>query len=234
MEYKVIITTSGTGSRLKELTQKTNKALIDINGRPAIEYILDRYLPNVPLVVTIGYLGDQIKNYFAKKNRKIEFVEVNPYEGPGSSLGYSLLQTESVVQCPFIFHACDTIVLEDIAEPNRNWAAAFPVKEGVDVSQYRTHKKEGDNLIKINDKGVPGFNAVHIGLIGIKDYKKFWEILNNLHNSRTPEDTSLSDVHVIEAMLNEGISFESIDLPTWLDTGNLEALNKTIDKLKKD
>jgi len=34
--------------------------------------------------------------------------------------------------------------------------------------------------------------------------------------------------------LNEGISFESIDLPTWLDTGNLEALNKTIDKLKKD
>jgi len=234
MDYKVIITTSGTGSRLKELTKSTNKALIDINGRATIEYILDKYDKSIPLVVTIGYLADQITEYFKThhQDRDITFVKIDPFEGPGSSLGYSLLQAEPFVQCPFIFHACDTIVTEDIPLPDHNWAAAFPVAPNQDVSQYRTHKKESAQLVKINDKGVPGYNAVHIGLTGILDYQSFWKNLRNLYEKRPKEDTSLSDVHVIEAMLNEGIKFESIDLPSWLDTGNLEALNQTIAILK--
>lgn len=234
MDYKVIITTSGTGSRLKELTKSTNKALIEINGRPTIEYILDRYSAEIPLVVTVGYLAQQVTEYLKNKHpeRNIEFVEIDPYEGDGSSLGYSLLQTEKAVQCPFVFHACDTIVLENIPEPSNNWAAAYPVAEGTDVSQYRTHKKEGNKLVKINDKGVPGYNAVHIGLTGIKDYQNFWRLLRQLYESRSKEETSLSDVHVIKAMLNEGIEFESIDLPSWLDTGNLKALKQAEETLK--
>lgn len=235
MEYKVIITTSGTGSRLKELTKNTNKALITINERPTIEYILNKYDKSIPLVITIGYLADQITDYFKThhQDRDITFVKIDPYEGPGSSLGFSLSQTEKYVQCPFVFHACDTIVMENIPVPDHNWVAAFPVGPNQDVSQYRTHKKESSQLIKINDKGVPGFNAIHIGLTGIFDYQSFWKNLRSLYEQRPKEDTSLSDVHVIEALLNEGIKFESIDLPSWLDTGNIEALNQTITALKK-
>lgn len=234
MNYKVIITTSGTGSRLKELTKKTNKALIDINGRSTISYIIDRYKKDVPLIITVGYLAEQIIEFFKNnyQDRQIEFVKIDPYEGSGSSLGFSLLQTEKFVECPFIFHACDTIVTEEIPIPDHNWAAAFPVASNQDVSQYRTHKKEGSRLIQINDKGVTGYNAVHIGLTGIYDYKVFWQHLRRLYESRPKEDTSLSDVHVIEAMLNQGIVFESVDLPSWLDTGNLTALEDTINKLK--
>jgi len=234
MNYKVIITTSGTGSRLKELTQKTNKALIDINGKPTISYILEKYDSNIPLVITVGYLKDQILNFFQNnyQDRQIEFVNIDPYEGPGSSLGFSLLQTESLAQCPFIFHACDTIVTENIPIPDHNWAAAFPVTPNQDVSQYRTHKKDGSRLMQINDKGITGYNAVHIGLTGIYDYKSFWQHLRRLYESRPKEDTSLSDVHVIEAMLNDGIFFESVDLPSWLDTGNIIALENAINQLK--
>lgn len=235
MDYKVVITTSGTGTRLKELTKDRNKALIDLNGRPAITYIFEKYNPEIPLVITVGYLANQVIDLIKKKysERRIDFVQIDPFEGPGSSLGYSLLQTEKFLQCPFVFHACDTIVLEDIPFPDRNWAAAFPVPQDSDISQYRTHKKDGKRLIKINDKGVSGYNAVHIGLTGIKDYESFWKNLRKLNESRPKEDATLSDVHVIEAMLNEGIDFESIDLPTWLDTGNISALNETIEKLRK-
>lgn len=235
MVYKIIITTSGTGSRLKELTKNTNKALIEINGRETIEYILDKYDKSIPLVVTIGYLAEQIKEYLETRHRdrNISFVKIAPYEGPGSSLGYSLLQAEPFVKCPFVFHACDTIVMENIPVPNHNWAAAYPVASNQDVNQYRTHKKDGSRLVQINDKGVLGYNAIHIGLTGIFDYQSFWKNLRALYEQRSKEDTSLSDVHVIEAMLKEGIQFESIDLPSWLDTGNIEALNQTIATLKK-
>jgi len=39
-EYKVLITTSGLGSRLGELTNYTNKSLIRIANKPAISYIV--------------------------------------------------------------------------------------------------------------------------------------------------------------------------------------------------
>ena len=44
-KYKILLTTSGTGSRLGELTKNLNKALVPISGRSTIEYILDFWKP---------------------------------------------------------------------------------------------------------------------------------------------------------------------------------------------
>ncbi len=230
MDYKVLITTSGTGSRLKELTKHQNKTLVPVAGRPTIEYILDHYDPAIPLVVTVGYLAEQVTTYLRQyhADRQIEFVQVNPYEGPGASLGFSMLQAKATLQCPFIFHACDTIVQEQIPVPDHNWTIGYkpPSWDGIDTAQYRTHKTNGRKLLKLNDKGVPDFTAIHIGLTGIFDYQVFWDILTQLYHSN-PADSGWSDVHVIDAMVAQGIVFESIPFRTWLDTGNLPALAAT-------
>ena len=46
-EYKVLLTTSGLGSRLGNLTKFTNKSLVRIGDKPAISYIIDSYDENV-------------------------------------------------------------------------------------------------------------------------------------------------------------------------------------------
>ena len=144
--YKVLIMTSGTGSRLKDLTKDTNKALVEVNGRATIDYVIEKYPKEIPLVITLGYLGDQVKLYLTEnhKDRKFEFVTVDKYMGEGSSLVYSLLQAKDNLQCPFIFHACDTVMTEDIPAPNKNWIAGFlrdmAVEAGMELTQYRTHK----------------------------------------------------------------------------------------------
>lgn len=235
--YKVLITTSGTGSRLGELTKNKNKALIEIAGRPAIDYVLDSYAPEIPLVFTVGYLAEQVMDFMRQKHpeRQMEFVRINPYEGPGSSLGYSMLCARNNLQRPFIFHACDTIVAESVPPPAENWVGGYvpPSEEFARAGViYRTHKFKDGKLVKVNDKGATDFESVHIGLTGVRDWELFWSVLAELLKSSDPANTAWSDVHVIEAMLARGAEFRWVPYKIWLDTGNPEALRKTEEYFK--
>ena len=42
-EYKVLITTSGIGSRLGNLTKYTNKCLVRVGKKPTLSYIIESY-----------------------------------------------------------------------------------------------------------------------------------------------------------------------------------------------
>ena len=236
MEDKVLLSTAGTGSRLGELTKSINKALIEIAGRPAIDYILDSYSRDIPIVVLLGYLGQSVKDYLenSHKDRIFEFVWLDKYEGPGSSLGYGMLQAKNNLQCPFIFHVCDGIFVEKIPEPSKNWIGGFVEdwkKSDLPVEHYRTHTMKDGKILHLNDKGVMGFDSVHIGLDGIKDYKIWWQTLEDIYN-RDPNDTSIGDVPVLYSMIKKEIDFEWIPYKVWLDTGNISSLKKTEEFLK--
>lgn len=228
-QYKVLITTSGIGSRLKELTKDTNKALIPINGRATISYVFDSYPKEVPIVVTLGYLAEQVRDFLTKNHadRQIEFVTVDKFQGEGSSQLYSTLAAKESLQCPFIFHACDTIILEKVPEPSEDWVAGYVVPpENIDISQYRSHKVGDEYVLEVQDKGAPHFDSIHIGMIGIHNYELFWETADELYE-KDPMNSSLGDVPVIEGMLAKGAKFKWIPFHTWLDTGNIPALKET-------
>ena len=216
--YKVIITTSGIGSRLGELTNYTNKSLIRIGKKPAISYIVEKYSNEIEIVVTLGYFGSHVKQFLnmTYPEKKFTFVEIDKYSGEGSSLAYSLLQAKELLQCPFIFHASDTLVFEEIKSPSVNWLG-FTYKE--DSSQYRT--LELNSNLKIYDKGDLNSNAIYIGLAGINDYELFWSYLEEEYN-KNPSDVSLSDCHSISKMIDN--SWRTFEFKTWQDIGNVTSL----------
>ena len=126
-EYKVLLTTSGLGSRLGNLTRFTNKSLVRIGDKPVISYIIESYPQDVEFVVTLGHYGSHVKQYLslAHPDRKIKLVEVDNYMGEGSSLLYSISLCKEYLQCPFIFHACDTILPKnyiDSIDFSNNWS----------------------------------------------------------------------------------------------------------------
>jgi NDP-sugar pyrophosphorylase family protein len=150
-EYKVIITTSGLGSRLGELTNYTNKSLVRVADKPAISYIIESYPSQTEFIITLGHFGSHVKQYLqlAYPNHKFTFVDVDNYKGPGSSLGYSLLQCKHKIDTPFIFHASDTIIT--------NYNPKYPSKNYIigshkeDPAQYRTLHIDVNKLIKIKE-----------------------------------------------------------------------------------
>jgi len=227
--HKILLTTSGLGNRLGELTKFSNKSLIRVGKKPAISYIIEKYPEDVEIVVTLGHHGNQVQDFLelVYPTRKFTFITVDKYEGPGSSLLYSMLCARSQLQCPFILHSCDTITFDNIPLPSGNWCAG--IKNG-NSSQYRTHNVSNKKLIKINDKGGSHFDRIHIGLVGVHSYEGFWRNAEKLYNSN-PNESQWSDCHVINEMIAEDHDFLSLEFSSWLDIGNMAALEKAREKI---
>lgn len=233
MQYKVLIPTSGIGSRLGELTDYTNKSLISVGGKTALSYIIERYPKDVEFVITLGYFGDLVKDFLemAYTDRKFSFVYVDNYAGEGSSLVYSMLQAKDYLQCPFIFNACDTLVINDeIPAPDINWVAGFKK----DNSSHFASFDVADNFVKrINKKGELNYDYVYIGLSGIYDYEIYWQSLKTEYE-KNKFNNQLSDVNIIESLLQQDIDFESKVFTGWLDIGNIDSLRETKSILKEE
>ena len=223
-EYKVIITTSGIGSRLGELTKYTNKSLVRIGKKPALSYIIESYPDNTKFVITLGYFGNHVKNFLTLvyPHKQFEFIEIDNYDGIGSSLGYSLLKAKESLQCPFIIHVGDSIINESIELPNCNWIGSYVMSES---SQYRTISINNKKII--NEKGELNNNLIYIGLAGIYDYIKFWEALE-LEYKLNPNNSSLCDCDAINGM--HDIKWKVLNYD-WMDIGNITQLRNTRNKI---
>jgi choline kinase len=229
--YKVLITTSGLGQRLGYLTTYTNKALVRIGKKPAISYIVESYPKNIELVVTLGYYGNQVKDFLelVYPERKIQYVEVDKYEGKGTSLGYSMLQAKNKLQCPFIYHASDTLVEEPIPKVSgENWVGGYRSSNSTNYASFNVVR---NTLTRINDKGAINFDYLHIGLIGINDYISFWDELFRLYK-KNPTSGTLNDSQTINSMIDKGASFRLHEFNSWMDTGNVDGLSKAREMIK--
>jgi NDP-sugar pyrophosphorylase family protein len=90
---KVLITTSGIGSRLGEFTNYTNKSLVKVGDKLALSHIVEVYPENTEYIVTLGHFGQHVRDFleFASPERVFTFVTVENYKGAGSILGLSML-----------------------------------------------------------------------------------------------------------------------------------------------
>ena len=104
MEYKVLIPSAGLGTRLGDLSKNINKAMVSVDNKPVISHVIERFPRDVEIVIALGYKAALLKDYLniAHFDRKLTFVEVDPYCGPSSGLGYTILQCEKHLQCPLI------------------------------------------------------------------------------------------------------------------------------------
>lgn len=227
-EYKVLLTTSGLGSRLGNLTKFTNKSLVRVGDKPIISHIIESYPNDVEFVVTLGHYGSHVQQYLtlAHPERKIQFVEVDNYMGEGSSLLYSISLCEEYLQCPFIFHACDTLLSPDYISKidfSSNWSIGG---HGNSSQSYRTINCVNGKIVSINEKGEQNFDYVYVGVSGISDYNIFWEICKSILDFTQTSD--LSDCHVIRKMND----FSVVTIDDWYDIGNIDSLKLTRSKIK--
>lgn len=228
--YKVVITTSGVGQRLGNLTKFTNASLVRVGKKPVISYIIESYREDVPLVVTLGHFGQQVRDFIslAYPERPVEFIDVDPFQGQGSSLGYTLMQTRESLQCSFVFHAGDAAI-KGHGETGvaKNWVG---YADGMDTSQYRTLQTVGSKLLKIEDKGATDSTQIYVGMAGIKDWRRFWEVLAKVVDGEADQEIQ-NDSTVINRLVAHGVAFEAIKFDQWFDTGNTTALEAAREKI---
>ena len=230
MRYKVVIPSAGVGSRLDEHCNFINKTLVPVANRPIISYILDKFDRDVEIVIALGYKGDLIKQFLklAYPERKITFVDVDPYEGPDSGLGYTLLSCKDELQCPFVFFPNDTIVSEQIPLPDHNWMGYADMRAGNDYRSVTLDTWDQTVAKGLNEKGVHPENNAYIGICGVADYKKFWSLMED---GKDRGSIQRGESYALEEMMQDSIVAKRF---TWLDTGTIEALDYASERLKSE
>lgn len=229
---KVLITTSGVGSRLGNLTKYLNKSLIRVGNKFAICHIIDKFdFRTTDFIITLGFQGHLVKEFLkiAYEKHHFIFVDVDNYDGLGSSLVYSLLKTREYLQSPFYFFCCDSIINDEISlDLNENHLYLAKSNEG---SLYSSVNICGKEIKKINGKGEKDFDYVYSGVSYINDYDEYWNSMMNIYNQNYM-DKNLSDVDVIASLIAKNHKFHFKILEEWYDIGNINSYNIALKKFK--
>lgn len=227
MDYKILILSAGLGSRLGKSYKNLNKALVSINNKPVISYLIEKFPFDIEIVVALGHKGDILRDYIeiSHPKHKFKFVYVDKYFGKGSGLGYSLLACKEYLQCPFIFSPNDCIVSNEIPIPDYNWLGFSDSELN---NEYRSLKINNNFVEKILEKEeiVSPFQKPYIGLAGIKDHKLFWEFMEK---GKEYGSISIGECYAIGKCLEIQKSFKAIKFD-WFDTGNLNSLQVAKDQ----
>lgn len=212
--YKACILTAGIGTR-NAYAKRINKSLLMLNGKPVLFHIIDKIPKDVEIVIAVGFMASNVIQDVmgAYADRDITFVQVDKIEGEGSGPGYSLLQCKPHLNCPFIFTACDTIVLENYPMPYWDWVGVDYVDE---TQEYLTLKTKGRRVDAFYDKVTYSpTNLAFIGVAGIKSYELFWEGLCKPTLAKGEHQVTCG----LEAIATKGLRTRVF---TWFDTGTTE------------
>ena len=216
----VFLLAAGIGSRLKNLTKSVNKAMLPINNKAIISNIITKFPVEYEIVVALGYKGNELKQYceLAHPNYKFKFINIDNYNGINSGPGQSALQCKSRLQRPFYFVVADCIIDSKLPHLDGNWLGVYPTSYPEKYSTVRIDNK--DNILDFVNKSKKGFDNAFIGLASIWDYKIFWEQL----------ESNIQKGEIVSAFDNPSLypNFKVKHLK-WLDTGNLDDLNRTKD-----
>ncbi len=214
----VFLLAAGVGSRLKNLTDSVNKAMLPINNKAIISNIIEKFPKEYEIVVALGYKGDELEQYckLAHPQNNFKFITISDFDGEDSGPGQSALQCKEYLQRPFYFIVADCIIDSKLPHLDGNWLGVYPTSY---PEKYSTVKIDTqDNILDFVNKSNKGFDNAFIGLASIWDYKTFWNQLQS----------NIKKGEIVSAFNNVG-SYPNFKVKhlKWLDTGNLDDLNKT-------
>ena len=63
MSFQVLIPSAGIGSRLFKETKNLNKALVQIDNKPIISHIIEKFPKSCQFIIPVGYKGSDLIDY---------------------------------------------------------------------------------------------------------------------------------------------------------------------------
>ena len=218
--YKVCILAAGVGRRMGAVSEHISKAILPVNHKAVISHIVEKFPVDVEIVVAVGHQKNTIIDYLAlaHPDRKFTYVHVDQYMGPGTGPGYSLLQCKPSLESPFIMFAADSLVIEAVPPPDKNWFGIAPVKKTED---YCTVKIKHNLICQIDDKVKSDNKYAFIGVAGVHDYDTFFTALE------TDKQIKSGEIQVsngFQKLIESGLAPVGF---TWFDTGTLEHYRET-------
>lgn len=222
-----VLMAGGKGERLRPLTEKVPKPLLQIGGKPIIDYNVDRLIEYgiKNIYVTVNYLGEQIEKHFEEVR---EDVKVNCVREP------KYLGTIGSVRFVDTFHNDTVLVMNSDLFTNIDYedfflhfidndadmsVAAIPYSVSV---PYGIFELEERNIKGVKEKPTYNYYA-NAGIYLIK--KNLLDLI--------PQDKFFNATDFLELLIQKG--FNVIRFPItgyWIDIGKHEDYKKAQELVK--
>ncbi len=227
---KGVILAGGTGSRLRPLTNVTNKHLLPVYDKPMIYYPIQTLISSGIediLIVTGGEnIGDFLKLLGSGKDFGVNFT-YKCQDGAGGiptalSLAKDFVGDES---CLVILgdNIIEDTFEQDISEfENSDWGSLIYLKEVQDPERFGVAEVKGDSVVGLQEK--PKNPKTNLAAIGVYIFNStVFDIIANLKPSERGE-TEIVDV-LNSYIKDRKLTFRELK-NYWTDAGTFQSLFK--------
>lgn len=217
---KAILLTAGIGSRIRPLTDNKPKSLLEVNGKP----ILQNMLENVEavgineVVVITGYLEEMIKAYIQEHFPQLSVTYVHNGKYLDTNTGYSLLLAkEAIGDDSFVKFDADVMfeeaILEKLVHDPHETALCIDRNINLEAEEVKAITTSDGKVLEVGKKLDPHKatgESIGIEKIGKEAAKVLFGELANLMQDEKNWKEYYDDSYT--TLVNKGVPFYAVDI----------------------
>lgn len=220
---KAIIPVAGYGTRLKPHTERYQKTLLPLAGKPALDFILEPLFDSGidELVFIVGHLKEQVIDHVKKYDCKFSFIEQKNRLG----LGHAVLTGLKITDEPVLVQLGDTIFDVDYNKFCSSSNNVIGVDEVDDPSRFGVVELKDGKVVNFFEKHPnPPSNLAISGLYYFNNEGKLKSAIEELikRNIKTNNEYQITDA--LQLMVKQGENFSVFPTPNYYDVGVPEAI----------
>lgn len=222
-----VLMAGGKGERLRPLTEKTPKPLLEVGGKCIIDHNIDRLISYgvEHINVTVNYLGEQLEEHFATPR---DGVRVRTFREP------KFLGTIGSIKFVDTFYNDTVLVMNSDLFTN------------IDYEDFFLHFQQNDAEMSV--AAVPYNVSIELGILGLdgRNVKGLLEkpkfnyyanagiyLIKKRALAEIPGDTFFHATHLVEKLIAQGKKVIRYPLNgTWIDIGTPQEYQKARDLVK--
>jgi len=229
-ELIAVIPVAGVGTRLRPHTYTQPKVLLHVAGKPILAHILDD-LPRLGIrevVLVVGYMGELIQEYVAKKypSLKVHYAQQPERLGLGHAVS---LAASHAGDRPVLVILGDTVFEADLDSVVKGRTHSIGVKPVEDPHRFGIVELNGDGHVArmVEKPEHPASNLAITGIYFFPHGAPLFTALEELQrkNIRTRGEFQLTDA--MQLMLEKGEVITTFPVEGWYDCGKTETLLET-------
>jgi mannose-1-phosphate guanylyltransferase len=237
---KAVILAGGRGTRGRPYTEYFPKAMIPINGKPLIDYVVNylnsfSFIKEIIIIADYTGLGGQIRNFYDNQNNKKNITFVQDSQ---SGTGGDLLHIEKKLkeEQEFLLWFVDNLCAVDL----KKMMNFFRDKKSTACIATRTKRKEETGFAVVENGIITEFKEKPVMKLQLSEclgiYVLGKEILSKIREKSKQKEINLS-FDILEQLSKEKkISAFDIGEKEWIDAESpmiLERNKKTVNKIIK-
>lgn len=223
---QAFILAGGKGIKLRPITYEIPKAMIPIKGKPILEYIIEllRKYDVRNIIISIGHLGEKIKNYFGDGSKfgvKITYSEENEPLGTAGAL----MPVKELLNDTFIMLNGDILVDIDLKEmyefhKDHIGMATIALTSTNNPSSFGVAAMSGNKIVRFMEKPrIPESNLINAGVYILEP-----ELLNFVREGQSIEKDAFP--HIAKAGKLFGYPF----VGQWIEIEDIKSYERAINE----